>query len=1194
MGHALGSVRRFALRNQSRSGSSCHGERAFQQEATTQAKDCFEEIFMRIGRQCAKLLILATVLCQTIFLCGQAVNNAQIHGSVTDPSGAAVVGAKVRVVNSLTGLVRDSVTGSEGTYTLPNLPVGPYSLEIANQGFETYRRTGILLQVGESAKIDIALKVGTITQTETVQSDTIMIKTDETSVSQVIDRERIVDLPLDGRQATDLILLAGGAVNTPIPGNDLLSTKNYGNGNVTSSVTATISVAGGQQNSNNYLLDGGDHVDKFSNVNMPFPFPDAIQEFSVQTSTLTARYGEHAGSVINLVTKSGTNKFHGDVFDFLRNDAVNAHHWLAPSLTATPATPNPNDNALRRNQFGGTLGGPIVRDKVQFFVGYQGTRNFQMQAPSQVIVPTAAALSGDFSGMFSAACQSNGKAKTIKDPVTGTTFAGNKVPTGKFNQQALNVLKLIPVSSNPCGTTTLSIPNTGDENQGVSRIDWIQSSRNTIFGRYFIADFSDPPIFDGSNLLTTTKAGQLARSQSAVIGDTFTISPTLLNSVHVTANRMAIFRGPAANVPNPAALGINVPSPVASDLVISISNYFNVESGTSTAGHFNNNSVHITDDIDWSLGKHQVAFGADWIHSQLNELSTFQSDGQFTFGGQSGLGSSGDALVDFMLGAMQTFAQGNNEQENWRQNYYGLYAQDNYRIRRNLTLNAGVRWEPFFPAQDRYHRGGHFDAAAFAAGTVSQVFPNAPPGLFFCGDAQTPCSYVNSHWANFSPRVGFNWDPRGKGQETIRAGYGLFYDNPEEFYFDRFADNSPFGSGISLSRPAGGLTNPYQGQTVPPFPLPFPTAGSSSAFFPKSGVYVSLPLNLRPTYVQQWNLAIDKQIGRNWMISATYLGNRTNHIWLGYDANAPVFIPGSDCSSSATAIPTHGAGTSPCSTTANEAVRRPLTLKNPVAGAFYSSISTSTDEGGASYHGLLLTVNHRLSQNFTLLANYTWSHCIGLGEFGGELSASRLIDNPNNFALDQGNCSFDVRHIFNSSLVASGPKFGNNITRAVFGDWQLSTILGYRTGNHFSVLGGTDSSLTGIKQDRADIIGDPSSGSCPNGAAVGTATCWFNTSAFTNGAAGTFGTSGRNMMEGPGFLTFNTGLGRTFKIREGQNLLLRGEVFNLLNHPNFANPVATNAGTLTPTVVAPAQTFGRINTTLGTPRVFQVAAKYMF
>lgn len=1144
---------------------------------------------MQVRQVSRILMMVAAVVLATTPFAGQAVNSAQIHGLVTDATGAAIVGAAVTATQTDTGLTRSTVTSSEGTFFLPNLPVGPYKMQISAKGFKDFIQTGITLQVSQNPKIDVKLDVGTVSTVQEVRSDAVMIATQETAISQVIDHQRIVDLPLDGRQATDLILLSGGASNTAIPGNDLLSSKNYGNNNVTSSVTATISVAGGQQNANNYLLDGGDHVDKFSNLNMPMPFPDAIQEFSVQTSTLTARYGEHSGSVVNVVTKSGGNQFHGDLFEFIRNDAVNAHHWVAPSITTGA---NPNDNALRRNQFGGTLGGPIVKDKVQFFVGYQATRNFQMQAPTQVAVPTAAALAGDFSALETYNDQPGGCIARPKGVVgtrrqLSTTFfdtSDHFKPAFSIIPASANILKLIPVSADPCGRLTLSIPNTGDENQGVSRIDWQQSPRNSIFGRYFITDFSDPPIFDGQNLLTTTKAGQLARNQSAVIGETFIINPRMVNSIHVTANRMAIFRGPAAGVPNPQALGINVPSPVANDLVVSISNYFNIESGTATAGHFNNNSLQLSEDFDWTHGKHQIAIGFNWVHSQLNELSTFQSNGQFTFGG-SGTGSTSDGLADMMLGLVQNFTQGNNEQENWRQNYYGLYAQDNYRIRPNLTLNFGVRWDPYFPAQDRYHRGSHFDPAAFAAGTVSQTFPNAPPGLFYCGDQQTPCAYVNSHVGNFSPRVGFNWDPRGKGQETIRAGFGVFYDNPEEFYFDRFADNSPFGSATTLSRPAGGLANPYQGLTVPAFPLPFPTPGGSNAFFPKAGVYISLPLNLRPTYVQQWNLSVEKQFGQNWLLSASYLGNRTNHLWLGYDANAPVFIPGTDCASSSTAIPTHGTGTSPCSTTGNEQVRRVLNLQNPVPGSFFSSISTATDSGNASYNGLLMTVNHRFSRNFTLLANYTYSHCIGVGDFGGELSSSRLITNPANFAGDRGNCSFDIRHIFNSSFVAAMPRFGGALQRAMLGGWQFASIIGYRTGNHFSALGGTDASLTGIKQDRADIVGDPNTGSCPNGAAVGTPACWFNTSAFVTNATGTFGTSGRNILEGPGFLTFNTAVSREFQLREGQKLMMRGEAFNLLNHPNFANPSNSNPSS--------AQ-FGQIVSTLGTPRVLQLALKYIF
>ncbi len=1142
------------------------------------------------GRKFRKILVvIAFVASLASYVVGQAVNFAQMHGTITDPSGAAIVGAQVKATQTASGLVRTTVTSSEGSFSLPNLPVGPYKLEIVAQGFQNYAQTGITLQVAQNPKFDVQMQLGTVSVVTEVRGDAVMVNTNESSVSQVIDQQRIVDLPLNGRQVTDLILLSGGATNASIPGNDLLSSKNYGNGNATSTVTINVSVAGGQQNANNYLLDGGDHVDKFSNLNMPFPFPDAVQEFSVQTSTLTARYGAHPGSVVNVVTKSGTNKWHGNLFEFIRNDAVNAHHFNFPNYTAKPVVSqvvNPNDNALRRNQFGGTLGGPIVHDKLQFFAGYQATRNFQMAQPTTVFTPTAAALAGDFSVLESAQCLGVGKQRTIRNPLTNTPYAGNQVPVGQFNAAALNLLKLIPVSPDPCGRIVQSIPNTGDEDQGVTRLDWEQSQKNTIFGRYFITDFRDPPIFDGKNLLPTTKAGQFARNQSAVIGETYTIGATMVNSVHLTVNRMAIFRGPGAGIPTPAALGINVPSPVPTNLVVSVSNYFNVESGTATPGHFNNNSLQLSDDFDWTHGKHQITFGVNFLRSQLNELSTFQSNGQFAFSGaSSGLGSSGDSLADLMLGAPSSFTQGNNEQENWRQNYWGLYAQDTYRIKSNLTLSFGLRWEPYSPAADRYHRGSHFDLAAFMAGTKSTVYPNSPPGLSYCGDPGTPCSYVNGHSGNFSPRVGANFDPRGKGKETIRAGFGLFYDNPEMFYFDRFADNSPFGSATTINRPPGGLTNPYQGSTVPPFPQPFPTA--TNAFFPSNGIYINLPLNLRPTYVMQWNVSIDKQFGPNWLLTTSYLGNRTNHLWLGYDANAPVFVPGNDCLNNNNVKPTHGIGPTfvfPCSTTGNEQIRRLLTTLNPATGPSFASISTATDEGNASYNAMLVSLNHRFSQNFPLLANYTWSHCIDLGDFGGELSASRLITNPNNLAADVGSCSFDVRHIFNSSFVASAPKWAHGITGMFVNDWQLSTIIGYHTGNHYSVLGGTDTSVTGIKQDRANIIGDPSTSTC-NGWTVGTIGCAFNTAAFVVNPAGTFGTSARNMLTGTGAAQFDAGISRQFRVREGQSLMVRFEVFNVMNHANFANPNASN----------PSSTaFGTVTSTLGPPRVLQLAGKYTF
>lgn len=537
------------------------------------------------------LCVLLFLGCVTTLGFAQAVNYAQLHGAVKDSTGAAIVGGHVKATETSTGLVRTTTTGAEGNFSLPNLPVGPYSLEVSAPGFQDYRQTGINLEVNQNAGLEVTLQVGSVNTVEEVHSDAVMVNSVDTAVGEVIDQQRIVDLPLDGRQLTQLLLLSGAAANPTLSGQDLLSSKNYGNGNATSQVLATISVAGGQENSNTYLLDGGDHNDKFSNLNMPIPFPDAIQEFSVQTSTLSAQYGEHDGSVVNLITKSGTNSFHGDAFDFLRNDAVNAHHFDFPNFAEGGSQPlNPNDNALRRNQFGGTLGGPIETDKFMFFLGYQGTRNFQEPAPTIVHVPTPQALQGNFSSLESAACQSNGKARTIKNPFTGKTFTNAQVPTNLFTQQALAILQMVPTSTDPCGDLSIAIPDTGNEDQGISRVDWLQSPKNTVFARYFITDFRDPSVFD-NDLLNTTRAGQLSRAQSLALGDTYTLSSSMVNTIHATGSRVAVFRGPDGNVPTPGSLGINVPSPIASALVFSLSNYFNIEGGSATPGHFDTNSL---------------------------------------------------------------------------------------------------------------------------------------------------------------------------------------------------------------------------------------------------------------------------------------------------------------------------------------------------------------------------------------------------------------------------------------------------------------------------------------------------------------------------------------------------------------------------------------------------------------------------
>jgi len=482
-------------------------------------------------------LILALLAPGAAF--AQAVANAEIRGLITDVSGAVVPGAQVKATQTETGRVRSTVSGTDGSYVLPNLAVGPYKLEVTAPAFSNYVQSGILLQVGNNVQINVALQVGTISQEVSVAADAAMVETQDTSVSQVIDQRRIMALPLNGRQATDLIVLAGGAAVAPSAAGRFITTHDY-------PTSVGVSVAGGQANSNNYLLDGADHRDTHSNVNLPFPFPDALQEFSVQTAGLSARSGLQAGALVNVVTKSGTNLYHGNLFEFVRNGNFNARNPFAGA-----------QDSLRRNQFGGTLGGPVRKDRVFFFGGYQGTRERTAPPQSQSFVPTQATLNGDFSTLASAACQSNGVARTLVDPVTRAPFPGNMISRTLFSAPAIALLKFVPTSTDPCGKLIYSIPNPNNEDQVVSRGDWQLSSRHSIFGRYFLADFSNPPLFDG-NLLYTTRAGLEMRTQAAVIGSQSALTPTVANALHLTYSRLAVTRGVAGGIPNPVSVGVKM------------------------------------------------------------------------------------------------------------------------------------------------------------------------------------------------------------------------------------------------------------------------------------------------------------------------------------------------------------------------------------------------------------------------------------------------------------------------------------------------------------------------------------------------------------------------------------------------------------------------------------------------------------
>jgi hypothetical protein len=1090
----------------------------------------------RLGRV-LPLVYAWSVLSATLILLpvcsAQSVSVAEVSGIVSDSSGAALPGATVNITETDKQQPHTTVTDASGRYVFPNLPVGPYQIEVVASGFKLYRQTGIILQVGNNVQLNVTLQLGSMSEHVEVTADAAMVETRDTSISQVIDQQRIEELPLNGRQPTQLILLSGAALTTP--GGGMVGSKNYFS-------STTISVAGGQANGVNYMLDGGDHNDSMTNVNLPIPFPDALQEFSVQTSALPARFGLHPGAVVNAVTKSGSNELHGDLFEFLRNGDMNARNTFATV-----------HDSLKRNQFGGTLGGKIIANKVFFFGGYQGTRTRSDPPQTISFTPTQAVLNGDFSAIESAGCVANG-GRTLKDPLNGQAFPGNQIPTSRFNPEAVKLVTgYVPISTDPCGKITYGIPTTGDEDQIIGRVDWVHNSKHTLYGRYFLAQYKNPPVFDGVNALTTTAPGNWERAQAVTLGDSYTFSPTTLNSFHASFTRRRDNRDVASNNINPTDIGLNVSAPLPNFLQVSVSNYWSVGCGTCAAGHFNTNSWHFADDVDLIRGKHQMSFGVDFLRDQFNFINGWMQNGLWSFG--SFTGDTGDTLANYMLGLPSDFQQSGVLQMATRAPVLAIYAQDSYRVTPHLTINFGLRWEPFFAAYDYFGYGSSFQKSAFDAGTRSTVFTNAPPGLLFYGDSGIPKAYFNNKLALFSPRVGVVWDPTGSGKQTIRVSGGILRDTAELFYAERLTTNAPYGNQIDIPTPPS-FTNPYANYPGgSPFPVSYPPP-STFKFAPAS-VFVNMPLDTKPTYTAQWNFSYQRQLSANWLASVSYIGNKTTHIWVGEDINPAVYMPGA--------------------TTGNTNQRRPLYLQNPAYGSYYSSITQSDQGANAHYAGALFSVQHRFAQHFTLLFNYTWSHCISDGDFGGELAGNYYQD-PYNRAGNRGDCNFDVRHISNTSLVARSPMMNKGIVGHILSGWQFAPIVSVASGIGINITSGKDNSLTGIGLDRPDYVAGTDAYSADPNSRV-----FLNPAAFRQNAAGTFGNLGRDVIHGPGRINFDASLSRSFMLTERWRLEARGEAFNAINHVNYNNP----------TTALNSANFGKI---LGAadPRILQVSMKVHF
>lgn len=1070
----------------------------------------------------------------------QAVAVADVDGYVTDPSGLPVPGAQVTMTETGKHKVRSTQVDSGGRFSFPNLDIGSYDLTVSAKGFKVNVQSGIVLEVARNISINVHLQLGAVTQTVEVKSSTTMLETKDNSITSTIDPMQVADLPLNGRNSIQLLTLTPAAATTGetfASMSDLITTKNIAG----SAASQTFSVAGGQANGSNWLLDGGDNNDPLFNVNLPLPFPDALQEFSVQTTALPAQYGLHPAGVINAITKSGSNSFHGDLFEYFRNGYFDA---IQSGSTQR--------DSLKRSQFGGVIGGKLIRDKLFFFAGYQGTRQ-RSSPPVQInYVPTAAVLAGDFSTLEEPAsqggCLSQSTTRQLINPATGAPFAGNFISPTLFSAPSLAIATMyLPAPINACGEALFGFPANNPDNLVIGRMDYIQSSRNSMFGRYLQYGFLVQSVFNGTNLLTTQQTGQKGRTVDFTFGDTYSINPTTLNAFHATFARRRDDRGGADNIPNPQSIGVNTYAPVPNLLDVIVANYFSVGCGVCAPGFFNTNTFQVSEDVFLTRGRHEIAFGADVRRVQANLLTNHYTNGEFDFAG----GFTGDALADFLLGDMQYIEQGNPQPDALRETEFAMYVQDTFRASRRLTLNLGLRWEPEEFPYDRYGRAPAFSQANFNAGIVSEKYPTAPAGVIFPGDPGSGpgSSQVDSYWKQFSPRVGFIFDPRGEGMETIRGGFALMYDNGFMYYPQQWTGSPPFASDTTITTPTSNFAAPWAGQ---PGGDPFPSTGS----FPLASTYTVMPKQMPPTYMMQRNLTLQKQIGKSWMFQIGYLGSSTVHIWSGFDENPSVYIPGS---------------TAP----ANQ--RRLLYLENPSIGKYYSSVEIADPGGNGNYNALLVTVQHRFASHFQITSNYTHSHCISDEDTEGEAGYDYL-ENPFNRKMDYGNCANNRYSLFNFSAVVTSPAVASGVVRRVIRNWDLAPLVEWQGGDPLNITdGGLDISGNDQGLDRPNQV---LSAVYP---AHKTRLEWFNPAAFAEQAPGTFGNVRRDYLTGPHSFDLDAALSRTFQVRESLGLMVRAEAFNALNHPIWQDPQ---------TAITSAQ-FGEV-TTYGPPRIMEFALKLIF
>ncbi|OLC73976.1 MAG: hypothetical protein AUH72_22435 [Acidobacteria bacterium 13_1_40CM_4_65_8] len=1062
------------------------------------------------------MLITTSALAQT--------PTGTILGSVKDAQGGVVPGATVTATNLGTQYSRSAVTDQAGEYALRLLPVGNYMIVVTIPGFKNFTQTGILLEVGRNARVDATIELGAVSETVSVIGDSPLVDTASASLSRTVGQNEVLNLPLVNRDLYSLLNLTGGVTSNEnsnsLGGPEQLTTIN-GSGRA-------------QMGTVNFQLDGGNNTAGLRGTGNPAPNPEAVQEFRVLTNGYAAEYGRYSAGVVDVVTKSGTNVFHGAAFEFFRNQKLNSPRW------APPGTPSTND-PLDRNQYGGAFGGPIAKGKTFFFASYSGLRQEETYYRNTAVVPTALERAGDFSQ----------SARKPNDPLTGQPFPGNIIPAPRFDPAAKTIQdKYVPLSNLPNSFYEVRSPDPLQTDEATLKLDHQLSAAQSLAVSYFFLTGVDTQPLSGI-AQSQSSGGNIPwvdrdfkwNQHNINLAHTWTLSPTTINQLRGTYVRQF---GARVNNPTTSLGDLNSKFTIQGDPTLprlTVTGFFTGQ--TSIAGpDAGSDYLGVKDAVSISRGKHSFKVGGDLSYEKIIHDTLLDNYGVFTFNGSK----TTNAYADFLLGVPATMTQDAPVRKTDNGAYISAFAQDDFRIHPRLTLNLGVRYDLQFPFTDPQDR-----KLAFVPGQQSAINPTAPVGLLFPGDTGVSRGIVKTDVNNLAPRLGVAWDPKGDGRTAVRAAFGMFYGSITGNEWNTTADNQPFT--VRQSFPTVfTLSDPYRNLPggVGPFPFTY-TPGSPRFTLPAQVFGPSLDFVWPVTY--QTNVTIEKEIGRSFSASASYVASFGRHLAAAVDNNYPIFGPGA--------------------TAANVNSRRPYLPGTIGAANVLSSIF------GSDYNGLQLSAERRGS-HLSGKAYYSFGRGYEDVDFqGGGLPG---VQNANRLADERGRTSADRTHTFTLSGVwkVDSLKGSTSWARWLARDWTLSAIVTLQTGAPLTIGAGQDRNLDGLTNDRADLVGNPEldRGRPRDELIEG----WFNVAAFANPALGTNGSSGRSIVEGPSYRNVDLGIFRDVRLRGRSMFQFRLEATNVLNIVNLNNP-GTN-------LAAPA-TFGKIRSARNMRQV-QLGARVSF